>query len=865
MRRAKAGNAGPRGQTKAPSPAKTAMLHRTTKPDVSVDAELSAVAWASGALAAAVLAVYAHTLYPSIGGGDSGELVAESCHLGVSHPPGYPLFNMLVHTFVTYVPLGSTVTVAWKANLFNALCDTIAVMLVFHSVLLWTSTPESRGRVLAAFTAAALFAFSPLIWTYAVAAEVFALNNLFAALLVYLVLWYSIDRRLQVAELGAFTCGLAMCNQHTIVLFELPIITWVLWTRRATLLWREGASLVIAFLLGLIPYIYMPLTAIWNPQPGSWGDVTTVAGFIHHLRRADYGTFQLFSGARQQTENLWTRLYLYAGDVATRELPSQALLVFVAVGAAASCSAQFLRPRLTEKRTSTPSKKRKSHPVVPPVGNDVGKLIIAMYLFYLIVFHSLANLPLDEGLLYGVHMRFWQQPNVIVFIWLGVGLAKVMDITLRNIEPTACVAPSMVRFLGWTLRVICVCLVAFQITTWYRVCDQSKAWYIHNYASALLDPLPANAVLFVNFDLQWTSLRYLQRCERRRPDVTIINLSMMTYKWFGTKHQHYPKLVFPGTRLVPFGGAPDGFTLSAFLDANYERLVRKPRRKDAGRGGIFLGGKLNYNDQDFSASYDLVPYGLLDEFRPLKEPPTPLQTWYATQQTVNDQVHARLSKLPPNDPYNDETWEWTIARDYRMKRLSWSTHLLDRTISEDPFNLALLVEATHAMEYSYQFEPRQFWTPAAVLKNLGLAYAQIVKANHDFPPSSGDPFLNDVVGHGVVDKTKYKDRASSRMLEVWHAWLQVPEARQDTAYQPIASIVQQFLPADNGLDGLLDGDDGEDSLDDDTESHLASTSKRGDEDEHDHGKSKKKNNKKKKRKKKKKNSIPIFGKMAAHG
>lgn len=75
------------------------------------------------ALAALVLGVYIKTLYPSVAGGDSGELVAESCHLGVSHPPGYPLFNMAVHAFALLLPWGNTDparTVAWRANLFSA-------------------------------------------------------------------------------------------------------------------------------------------------------------------------------------------------------------------------------------------------------------------------------------------------------------------------------------------------------------------------------------------------------------------------------------------------------------------------------------------------------------------------------------------------------------------------------------------------------------------------------------------------------------------------------------------------------------------------------------------------------------------------
>ena len=47
----------------------------------------------------------------------SGELVAQSCVLGVAHPPGYPLFIFLNAAAMRIIPYGSP---AWRANLLNA-------------------------------------------------------------------------------------------------------------------------------------------------------------------------------------------------------------------------------------------------------------------------------------------------------------------------------------------------------------------------------------------------------------------------------------------------------------------------------------------------------------------------------------------------------------------------------------------------------------------------------------------------------------------------------------------------------------------------------------------------------------------------
>ncbi|TYZ68515.1 hypothetical protein PybrP1_008269 [[Pythium] brassicae (nom. inval.)] len=619
----------------------------------------------------------------------------------------------------------------------------------------------------------ALFAFSPLIWTYAVGAEVFALNNLFAAALVYVLLRYAaslrsvdISRSRRVAVLGAFVTGLALCNQHTIVLFEIPIVCWVLFTRRRTLIGAELLQISAAFLAGLLPYVYMPVTMTLNPQPGSWGDVTTLAGFVHHVRRGDYGTFRLFS-TTESHEDVWTRLQLYAADLTTREVPCHLALPMLAVG--------VLR---------------------------VGWLLLFTYAFYLLVFHSLANLPLSEGLTYGVHMRFWQQPNVLVFVWLGVGFDTIVHVVTSQLSSTSSSSTitsscsySKQAVVRTALHAACLALVPFQIVTWHSLCDQSAALYIRDYARALLDPLPRDAVLIVNFDLQWTSLRYLQQCEQRRVDVTILNLSLMSYGWFASKHGQYPTLSFPGSRLVPFGGASDGFTFASFLDANYEPLGVGGSES---RRGVFFGGRLNSQDRDFQRKYVFMPFGLLDEIHRADEaataPQLRLAQWYATQQRVVAAVRARLPALPPSELYSDETWEWTIARDYGMKTLSWSTYLLERTIADDPQNLTLLATAALAMERAVQFEPPQFWSAAATLKNLGLAYAQVVRSSSEFAAGASDPFLNAVVGASVPDKTKFKDRASARMLEVWDQWLQLPDAHRDPGHAAIESVVRRFLP-----------------------------------------------------------------------
>jgi hypothetical protein len=172
------------------------------------------------------LAVYLRTLYPSVAGGDAGELITAAHHLEVVHPPGYPLFTLLAHAF-TWIPFGS---IAWRVNLFSAVCDAAAAALLF-------SLGYRLCRSYAAASAGALcFAFAPLIWAYATSAEVFALNNLFAVGLLYGTL-ATLEAPTGARFAGlAFLFGLALTNHQTILFVGLPLLVGVLVYKREQLL-----------------------------------------------------------------------------------------------------------------------------------------------------------------------------------------------------------------------------------------------------------------------------------------------------------------------------------------------------------------------------------------------------------------------------------------------------------------------------------------------------------------------------------------------------------------------------------------------------------------------------------------------------
>ncbi|MEQ2315432.1 hypothetical protein AMECASPLE_022256 [Ameca splendens] len=156
-------------------------------------------------------------------------------------------------------------------------------------------TGPGPGAVLAG----GLFAVSRLSWQWSMVAEVFTLNNLFVGLLFFLMASFhcaeNSRQRRKITHWGAFCCGLGLCNQHTLVLYVLVIVPWVLSRLHALkeLPFLGLVSLGFCFIAGFLPYIYLPISSYLSTARWSWGDQTTLSGFLTHLLRAEYGTFSL--------------------------------------------------------------------------------------------------------------------------------------------------------------------------------------------------------------------------------------------------------------------------------------------------------------------------------------------------------------------------------------------------------------------------------------------------------------------------------------------------------------------------------------------------------------------------------------------
>jgi hypothetical protein len=507
-------------------------------------------------LALGVFLVYLLTLCPSVPGGDSGMFIGAAAQLGVAHPPGYPLYTMLGH-LATLLPWGS---VAARVNMLSAVFDAAAVGVLFAVIRRLT------GSRAAALAGAGMFAFSPLIWRYAVVAEVFALNNFFVVALLYLTLRFWQEPQERWAYAGAFVFGLGMSNHHTLVLIGLPLAGAILWRWRATLLSvRPLLSIIGLFALGLLPYVYL----FWAGAHGaviSWGETGTLDGFLWHFLRKDFGTFQL--GGKTGSTDFFGSNLRYLSAIFTESLILGAAVAGLGLWGAFKSKNGFVRASFLA------------------------------FAFYILVFHMLANIPLDHPISREVHARFWQQAQVFVFLWVGVGFAMLLKKKSQQI--------------AWVAAAVAVlCQLGFH----YSSADQSWNTAFARFGRSVLESLPPRSLLVSQGDVYLNVLRYMQQIEGVRPDVMIVDTEFMRMRWFMSyRAQHLRDLAlplsansssreiytvavediarkFPGYEARPYGflykiipqGSP--FDLNTFL-TDQDKALRTMMGPDVERAGL---------------------------------------------------------------------------------------------------------------------------------------------------------------------------------------------------------------------------------------------------------------------------------------
>ena len=414
----------------------------------------------SAALAFVIaLAVYARTLLPGVSFGDWAEAQMIPARLGILHPTGYPLYLLLGKLF-SLIPVGS---VAYRANLLSAVA---ASGVVAVTVLI---ARRLGVRPVIAIGAALSLAVTGTLWEEATFSEMNGLHLLLVALLLHRALVWRAERRDRDLVIGAFLGGLCASN-HGLAITVVPlVILFVLVDAR-----REIAAHPVvlvkaagAFVLGLVPYVYLPLRAMAGPSD-VYGQFLTWDGLFNLVSGAQFRGDMHFASI-ESLQAAWAALPQVIDNLGSRSNP-----IFLAIGLIGI--AILLRRDLW-------------FGLLLVVLGAVNVFIYANYL----------------GNLSHYLLTTW----LILAIGVAVAAEAVVGLAVRRIGLQAEVVQYAV--LGLALALL--------ISNW-ATNDQSSNHTGERFAAEVFAALPEDAVLLTYWDAL-TPLSYEHCIEGVRPDVSL--------------------------------------------------------------------------------------------------------------------------------------------------------------------------------------------------------------------------------------------------------------------------------------------------------------------------------------------------------
>ena len=423
---------------------------------------------------------------PSLMNDDSGETVTSAWILGIPHPPGYPLYNLLGRLSLL-IPLGS---IAFRLNLLSALFTWLALIFVWETCrtfyqekskenLINIVAPYYLVELFLAFILVSLF-FCQTVFAQSLTAKggVYTFTLCLFSLIMFVSLKPASILKKLFLVFYLFSVGLT--NHWETVILWVPFL--VLWLINNGFRWnlKNGLFLITLFLIGVSTYLYLPIRAQLNPVLNFQNPVN-LTSFWELVSRKHYSgvsaQIPMIKTLENSLSGYWNVLFL-------NWWPGFILIVILGL------RVLFKGPRKIFWPLALTYILIVLMTVIYPRYDENDKFFIGIYLVSV------------EGLL-----AFWAFGSLFLLSsvknkWLAPGIISVL----------------LIISLSWG---------------YFVFARQDKSWFVlqSDYGLNLLKELPKNAMVLADSDEDIFSLYYLKYVQNLRPDVLEVPVPHLTNRW----------------------------------------------------------------------------------------------------------------------------------------------------------------------------------------------------------------------------------------------------------------------------------------------------------------------------------------------
>ncbi len=426
------------------------------------------------------LAVYSVTLCRGVYVGDSGELALAAARLQIAHPPGYPL---LTNLGLVWSQLLGFLRPIVALNLLSAVAAAASVAAFAR----WIRAPHrlELADELSRAGAALALAFAATLWSVATNFEVYSLSALLTIIVLGLQARYLDEGNARYLLFATFVFGLGLAN-HLSILALAPGLVLSIWWRRSHLNWRLFIHLLLALLLPLSLYLYLPIRA-QSELIVSWYNPATWSGF----------TQQVFAET-------------YRGYLATPTLTDIAPYL---LRLAHQLAAEFALPLLVLSLVGAAWLFRQNRA-----------------LFVVTLLTVVSNIALNFAYTISDINPYFLPTIIVLCFWMGTALR------------------ALVQRWQWCF-VSSLAIAAVALVGNFARSDLSRHTEAENYARDLFDRTPRDGILFCGSDNSMFPALYLRYVENYRPDCEVhAHLPSLQRLWraygqpSGENWAHFPQL-----------------------------------------------------------------------------------------------------------------------------------------------------------------------------------------------------------------------------------------------------------------------------------------------------------------------------------
>lgn len=439
--------------------------------------------------------------------GDGLEFVAVSSHLGIAHPPGYPLFTLL-GWLALKLPFEEPYDALLMLCRVSAFALVAALYFILLSLFRFCLKEERISRLLATNLAVA-FCFTDVLRQSIHIVEIYILHAAFLAWMLWLLLRPLLDGRMPTRWefLGACVLqGLAVAN-HLTSLAMLPLLCYF-----GVLLWRYRGGfhvvppLALLVLIPVLLYGTLPLRIPGPDEQGiAWDAPETLSKLLDNLRGGEYRQFRFLSvepgvpfTVSQFLAFIVMRLTLTLDVTARLFLGPNSPVLLAGVGGIAAVVFGFLA--LVRRG-------------IPRLAVSLLALSVLLQLGFIFTY----NIPDVEDYFLAIHVICY--PLAILAIVLGARL--------------------LFERLKWEkekgenlLRVFSISFLVIAYLANHNAAHVENAVVVRNWQDRLEALLPGDAALITGGDGDIYMAWYDQFARRERTDVFVYGANFVRFPWF---------------------------------------------------------------------------------------------------------------------------------------------------------------------------------------------------------------------------------------------------------------------------------------------------------------------------------------------